>query len=43
MANEEDHALVADGETPTEEMNKEYNIGKINKLTSEVETLKEEK
>nr|GFB24673.1 hypothetical protein [Tanacetum cinerariifolium] len=66
MANEEDHALVADGETPTEfalmannenkerevkyietirtlEMNKEYNLGKIKKLTSEVETLQEEK
>nr|GFA18585.1 hypothetical protein [Tanacetum cinerariifolium] len=101
MANEEDHALVADEETPTEfalmannenkidelknelyeaniyrhssklgidqlegrlaeykerevkyiekirtltlEMNKEYNLRKINKLTNEVETLKEEK
>nr|GFC61999.1 ribonuclease H-like domain-containing protein [Tanacetum cinerariifolium] len=66
MANEEDHALVADGETPTEfalmannenkerevkyietirtlEMDKEYNLGKIKKLTSEVETLQEKK
>nr|GFA25521.1 hypothetical protein [Tanacetum cinerariifolium] len=43
MANEEDHALVADGETPTEFALMANNENKINKLTNEVETLKEEK
>nr|GFC07305.1 hypothetical protein [Tanacetum cinerariifolium] len=43
MANEEDHALVADGETPTEFALMANNENKIKKQTSEVETLQEEK
>nr|GFB98213.1 hypothetical protein [Tanacetum cinerariifolium] len=43
MANEEDHALVADGETPTEFALMANIENKIKILTNEVVTLKEEK